>query len=113
VPNYIFTYHQPGGYVPGSDAEAMAAWQRFFEGIADTVVDPGQPVLNRRAIGEIGETTQFGGYTVVTADDLDQAVALAQGCPSLAEGGGVQVGELAELPADHVASQLRDRLSKA
>jgi hypothetical protein len=34
----------------------------------------------------------------VTADDLDGALALAKGCPDIAIGGGVDVGEIAELP---------------
>jgi hypothetical protein len=40
------------------------------------------------------------------ADDLEAAVAVASGCPSLARGGGVEVGMIAE------ASQ-RPRLAAA
>jgi hypothetical protein len=113
MPNYVLTYHQPLGYQPRSDADAMAAWQRFFEGVADRIIDPGQPVSDRRALGDTGAATQLGGYSVVEAADLDAAVALASGCPTLANGGGVQVGELATLPPDHIAAQLRDRVGRA
>ena len=106
MPHYVFTYHQAKGYVPGSDADAMAAWQSYFEGIAAHIVDPGKPVFERRTIGEIGEATQLGGFTVINAADMDEAMALAQGCPSLQRAGGVQVGELTDLPDDHIASQL-------
>jgi hypothetical protein len=99
--------------VPGSDNNAIAAWEGFFEQIGESVVDPGQPVFERTTIGEVGTTTQLGGYSVVNAGNLDQAVALAKGCPSLQHGGGVQVGELAELPPDHAASRLRERLARA
>ena len=98
MPKYIFTYHQPKAYVPGADAKAMAAWQSFFEGIADRIVDPGLPVFERTTIGEVGATMQLGGYSVVDADDLDHAATLAKRCPSIEYGGGVQVGELGELP---------------
>ncbi|HVM67114.1 MAG TPA: hypothetical protein VMU14_19760 [Acidimicrobiales bacterium] len=113
MPNYIFTYHQPTGYVPGSDSAAMAAWQAFFEGIGQNVVEPGQPVFERRTLGEVGASTQLGGYSVVTAADFEEAITLAKGCPSVAQGGGVVVGALADLPPDHVAERLRQRLSRA
>jgi len=113
MPKYIFTYHQPQDYVPGTDSAALAAWQSFFEGIADHVVDPGQPVFDRRTMGETGAATQLGGYSVVEAADLDRAMTLASGCPSLQNGGGVQVGALAELPDDHIAERLRKRVAKA
>jgi hypothetical protein len=38
--------------------------------------------------------TRLGGYTVITAADLDAAVALAARCPVLEHGGAVEVGEL-------------------
>jgi hypothetical protein len=112
MPKYIFTYHLPVGYVPGSDSAAVAAWESFFEGIGDNVVDPGQPVSERRTVGEVGASTQLGGYTVVSAADVEEAVALAKGCPSVAHGGGVAVGALADLPADHIAERLRQRVSR-
>lgn len=113
MPNYLFTYHQPKGYVPGSNAETMSAWQTYFAGIADHVVDPGQPVFERTALGKVGDATQLGGYSVVTADDLESALALAKGSPTLANGGGVEVGTLAELPVDHIVSQLRERAGRS
>jgi hypothetical protein len=36
----------------------------------------------------------LGGYTLITADSLDAAVALAEGHPLITRGGGVEVGEL-------------------
>jgi hypothetical protein len=113
MPHFIFTYQQPVGYVPGSNSDALAAWQRYFEQIADHVVDPGQPVFARTTIGEVGDRTQLGGYSVVAAADLDEAVVLATACPTVGYGGGVQVGELAELPPDHIAAQLRQRTATA
>jgi hypothetical protein len=109
MPKFIFTYHQPKGYVAGSDANAMAAWQAFFEGMAGSVADPGQPVFERTSLGEVGASTQLGGYSLVNAEDLEAAVALAKGCPSVGYGGGVHVGLLADLPDDHIAARLRER----
>jgi hypothetical protein len=113
APKFIFTYHQPAGYVPGSDSDAMAAWEGFFAEIADSVADPGQPVFARTALGEVGSSTQLGGYSVINAEDFEHAIALAKACPTLSYGGGVQVGLLAELPPDHAASRLKERVTQA
>ena len=99
MPNYIFTYHLPAGYVPGRDNARTAQWEGFFEAIGDSVVDP-------------GVATQLGGYSLVKAVGLAEATELAKQCPGLLIGGGVQVGELAELPPDHPAARLRERMSK-
>jgi hypothetical protein len=113
VPKYILTYHQPKGYAPGRDPAVMTAWEAFFTTIADRVVDPGQPVFELTSVGEVGAGTQLGGYSLVAADSLDEAAALANACPTLQHGGGVAVGELAELPPDHIAARLRERLAQA
>jgi hypothetical protein len=51
-------------------------------------------VFSRQPVGNCGTETGLGGYTLIAADDLEGAVALARSCPLLAEGGGVEVGEL-------------------
>ena len=62
-------------------------------------------------IGEAGESTQLGGYSIVTADDLETAISMAKHCPTLSSGGGVEVGALAALPAEHPAERMRSALS--
>jgi hypothetical protein len=59
-----------------------------------SVTGPGSPAFARSTLGDTGPDTALAGYTVITADDLEVAVALAQGCPVLGQGGGVEVGEL-------------------
>lgn len=77
-------------------------------------MDPGWPVFERATVlGEAGPSTQHGGYAIVTADDLQAAVAMAEHCPAIMRGGGVEVGLLTALPAEHPAEQIRARLSQA
>jgi hypothetical protein len=52
------------------------------------------PALAPRPDEQHGALRRRRGYTLVTADDLDAAVALARGCPFLQHDGGVEVGEL-------------------
>ena len=113
MPKFIFAYHLPRGYVPGSTPEATAAWGSFFEGMADSIVEFGQPVFERTTLGEVGATTQFGGYSIIEAADLEAAAALAKACPSVSEGGGVNVGLLADLPPDHAVSRLQENMSRS
>jgi hypothetical protein len=40
-----------------------------------------------------------GGYLIVKADSLEQAVELAKGCPHIANEGNVEVREIAPMPA--------------
>jgi hypothetical protein len=94
---YLLAYRTPQGYTPGGD-DATAAWNTFFEGIKDHVVDPGNPVFSRTSLGDCGVgVNPLGGYSVVEADDLEAAATLAKDCPVLAIGGGVEVGEITNL----------------
>jgi hypothetical protein len=99
MPSYLLVYRSPQEYQP--DSAAMAAWQSWFGDISDSVVDIGQPVFgNRRALGNDGCETLIRGYSVVSAADADAAAELAQGCPLLQRGGGVEIAELTPLDSD-------------
>jgi hypothetical protein len=97
MPNYVFAYRAPKSRVPRQDAAAEAAWTEFRASLGDRVVDFGNPVFTASTLGTCDESTRLGGYSFVTADDLDTAVALAKGSPILEVGGGVEVGEITEL----------------
>lgn len=89
---FIFTYHAAAEYTPDNDA--MGAWGNWFESMGEHVEVLGNPVSESTAIGEVGDSTRLGGYSIVTADDLEAAKVLAKGCPTLKQGGGVRVGKL-------------------
>jgi hypothetical protein len=115
MPQYIFSYRSAKGRDPLPDRNELPAWAAFLnEVIAPNVVDPGRPVFEPSTVlGEVGESTQIGGYSVVTAEDLEAALTMARSCPAIERGGGVEVGVLAELPPEHPAEQMRARLSNA
>jgi hypothetical protein len=54
-------------------------------------------VFTASSLGNCGPGTHLCGYSFVTADDLESAVALAKGAPVVSAGGGVEVGEITEL----------------
>ena len=96
---YVFSYRNPKGYAPSP--ETRAQWFDWFAGMGDALVNIGQPVSNRSSLGNCdSDTTELGGYTVVSAPDLQAALAIAKGCPHLDRDGGVEIGELADLQPD-------------
>jgi hypothetical protein len=97
---YVFTYRSPKGYVPS--AETGAEWFAWFDGMGDALVNLGHRVDRQSSLGICdSDTTELGGYSIITAPSLDAALAIAKGCPHLKRGeGGVEVGELDETPRE-------------
>jgi hypothetical protein len=94
---FLFSYRTPQGSVPGGP-DAVAAWTAWFEEMGNSVRDRGNPVFESASLGNCGAGTRLGGYSLITAEDLDTALALAKGCPVLREGaGGVEVGVITEI----------------
>jgi hypothetical protein len=111
MPRFIFTYRAANSYDAMTDPDGLAAWGVFLDSvIGPNVVDPGWPVFEPSTVlGQAGTSTRLGGYSIVSADDLETALSMAQHCPTLARGGGVEVGLLAALPAEHPAEQIRSQ----
>lgn len=109
MPKFIFTYRPAKSYDAVADPDALAAWGAFLNDvIGPNAVDPGAPVFEAsRTIGEGGTSTRLGGYSIIAADDLETAVSMARSCPTVARGGGVEVGVLADVPEQHPADQMR------
>ena len=95
-----FVLAYKGGSTPTSEAEGakvMEAWMGWFGSLGAAVVDGGNPFGASTAVLADGSTgaasAGLTGYSIVTADGLDAAAALAKGCPILAAGGSVEVYE--------------------
>jgi hypothetical protein len=93
-----------GGSMPTSPEEAakvMEAWTAWFTRIGPAILDPGNPVSQVRTIaadGSVapGNADSITGYTIVDAEHLDAAVALAKGAP-LGAGMSIEVAETAAM----------------
>ena len=98
MPDFVFTYRNPVGYTP--TPETRAAWAAWFDGMGQQLADLGKPAVARAALGNCGaDRTELGGYSVIQADDLESAMTIAKGCPHLNRNGGVEIGQLAEIPS--------------
>ena len=98
--NYVLVY-KGGGAMPETDEDRnaeLASWGRWYDGMGAAVVDGGNPFGASAGIAGDGSVSSgapsgLTGYTIISADSLDAAAALAQGCPILANGGSIEVYE--------------------
>jgi hypothetical protein len=85
VNNYLILHY--GFEKPTS--EEMAAWNKWFDAIADRQVERGHLPAGREISNAGTKDLPFGkdsltGYTVITAEDLDEALKIAAECPFVA-----------------------------
>jgi hypothetical protein len=95
MPKYVFTYRSPFDAIE-ADPASITPWLTWFGEIKDSIVDLGQPVSQARRVGSDSAQT-LTGYSVINAEDLDAALAIAGTCPAIDRGFGVEVGELIEM----------------
>jgi hypothetical protein len=97
---FLLAYH--GGGMPESEEEqarVMAAWGAWFQSAGGAIADPGNPVSESRTIAADGSVSHGGGanpvsgYSLLEAESLDAAVAIAKGCPVLQGGATIEVAE--------------------
>jgi hypothetical protein len=99
--NFVLVY--TGG--PGMEQteerrqEIMAEWGAWYGAMGDAIVDGGNPFGASKSItsdgvsdGPVGSPPATG-YTVISADSLDDAVAKAMNHPQIKHGGQVSVYE--------------------
>jgi hypothetical protein len=101
---YALVFH--GGSMPETEEEGaavMAAWGAWMQDLGSALTDQGNPFGASTTINADGSTTTGGGanpasgYSLLEADSLDAALALAKGCPILSGGGSVEVAEALDM----------------
>jgi hypothetical protein len=103
VSDFLLVYH--GGSMPESEAEraqVMDAWTSWFSQLGDAVKDPGNPFTGQtRTIAADGAVSDgsgdASGYSILKADSLDDATALAKDCPVLHGGASISIHETFEV----------------
>ena len=100
---YVYLYTGGGmAETPEAQEQVMQAWTAWFGELGEAILEPGNPFGASAAVqadGSVssGSSTGIGGYTLITADSLDAATALAKGCPQLTAGGTVEIFEAIEM----------------
>jgi hypothetical protein len=95
---FVFVYRGGAGMEATAEAQqkTMAAWGAWYGKLGQAVVDGGAPFgastsVSSSGRGGAGAGSGLGGFTIVSAESLDAAAALTDGCPVLAQGGTVDV----------------------
>ena len=72
-----------------------AGWPAWFDKLGDRLVDRGSPLANGAALHADGSTsgsaTQLNGYSVIEAEDTNEALGLVKDRPYLAQGRGYSI----------------------
>lgn len=101
---YLFVYH--GGKSPESDEEykeVMDAWGNWFGSMGAAVVDGGNPVGASSTVHSDGSVTADGGsnpasgYSLIEANNVEEAISKARACPILEAGGSVELAEALDM----------------
>ena len=67
--------------------EVVSAWMAWFASVGDRMVDSGNPFSSGREVTRDGnrdlprEPTSITGYCIVSAESMDDAERLLEGCP--------------------------------
>ena len=76
----------------------LAAFQAWVGEVGSAMRDPGAPLAAAKTVSADGDAdgqqeATIGGYTLLEAGDLDEAVGLVRSHPYLTYGGALQVNE--------------------
>ena len=98
--NFVLIY--TGGGMPETEAEqakVMEAWGAWYGMMGEGIVDGGNPVGPPKSVTTAGvsdkpiSTPPATGYTIISAESMDDAVAKVRAHPHLKYGGQVSVYE--------------------
>src|SRR5215470_4763434 len=92
---FLLTHRFPKGF-QGSPETAAAA-TAWFAKVGDNLAARGNPSCEPYRLGDCGDE-ELRAVTLINAEDLEAALALAAAWPILARGGGVEVRELTTAP---------------
>ena len=100
---FMITYL--GGDKPASPEEGqqhMAKYMAWLSSLGESAVSPANPLKNTTIVNSDGSVTSgsktsMSGYTIVEADSMDAALAIAKACPFLEIGGSLEVSELVQM----------------
>ncbi len=105
---YILVYKGPATDMANMPDEQtrtiMDAWKKWMDDLGPALLDVGQPMGKGISLvddGSSGTPAELNGYSIVEADDLNSAAALADGHPFLSDGKGkfaIDIYELMPVP---------------
>lgn len=103
MPRYFMAYL--GGNSPATPEEGkehFARYKTWLASLGESAVSPANPLKGTKTIAPDGSVSDEGGtamsgFTIVEADSMEAALAMAKGCPFLEIGGSLEVSELVQM----------------
>src|SRR5262245_30072338 len=100
MPTYLVTYHGGPGMPsdPAAAQQMTVAFQAWTAEVGSALRDPGAPLGAAKTVSGDGVAdgqteASIGGYTLLDAGSLDEAVGLVRSHPFLTRGGSLEVSE--------------------
>ena len=95
-----------GGHQPTNPQEAEKHFSKYMQwltSLGDSVVVPTIPLKDTTTVNSDGKIEQGGrsamsGFSIIRAESMDAALAIAKACPFLEIEGSLEVSELMEMP---------------
>ena len=102
MPNFLITYQgQPQFSTPEDGKAHMGEWMAWMTGLGDAMVHPATPLFKTKIVGPKGvgdgENFPISGFLIITATDMDAAIAIAKGDP-FTKHANVGVSEMMQMP---------------
>ena len=110
--NYMLIYReQPDAWSSPPGPEEMEAWKNWFNKLQaeGSMVDMGAPYDSKAKVVTKDDITDdaltssgnliIAGYSVIKADGLDAAAAIARTCPGINQGCSIEVREIQPGPS--------------
>jgi hypothetical protein len=97
---FLITYHGGEGMPASAEAreQMLAAFQAWAASVGDAMIDPGSPLgpsktVTSHGVSDAPADATLGGYTLISAETLDDAVKAVTGHPFVGRGGTLQVSQ--------------------
>lgn len=103
MPHYLLVYL--GGEYPATPEEGQKhfeKYQQWLHSLGDSVISPAIPCKDTHTVqadgtASAGSMSAMSGMSIISADNMDAALAAAKSCPFLELGGALEVSELLQL----------------
>lgn len=103
MPQYLFVYL--GGEYPTNPEEGQKHFEKYQQwliSLGDAVLSPAIPCKDTHTVqadgsASAGSISAMSGMSVIQADNMEAALAIAKSCPFLELGGALEVSELLQL----------------
>ena len=103
MPKFVLAYHgKPDIKNKEEGAAHMVAWKAWSAGLGDAVIDPGMPVgpsktISINGVEDDGGSNPLSGITIIQAETMDDAIAMAKGCPHISGSGTIEIAEAMQM----------------